>query len=210
MKKLTFCVIALAVAAPASARKLSLLPFDTKLSFAPAAPGVIGPAHPFYHHIEVAPIVGMPEKLGAFLVSYTKRGEVQAALERTMADAGMLAPAGTTPTLRLTATWIAFDAPQKISFSSHATVTIRYELSRIPSGDVIFRRDITNQAKASGGDGAQRLQGTARSVILASLASATWCLEQSPLGGAPLDCTLHPVGRIGDPVKVWMPIRVPR
>lgn len=210
MKKLLFCATMFAVATPASARKVSLLPFDTSLGFAPAAPRVIGADHPFYHRIEVAPIVGMPEKLGAFLVSYTKRAEVQDALERTIATAGLGAPAGTAPTLRLTATWLDFDAPQKIGFSSHATVTIRYELSRIPSGEVIFRRDITTEAKAHGGDGAERLKGTARSVILASLASATWCLERSPAGGAPADCALHPMGQFGEPLRLMVPMRVPR
>lgn len=209
-KQLFVCAVIIASATPALARKVSILPFDTTLGFTPAAPTVIGPDHPFYHSIEVEPIVGMPEKLGAFLVSFTKRLEVQDALQRTIVTSGLGAPAGTAPTFRLTMTWLSFSAPQKISFSAHATVSVRYELTRITTGEVIFRRDITNSVESKGGDGAERLKGTARSAILASLASATWCLERSPLGGAPADCTLHPIGQFGEPLRMMAPIWVPR
>jgi hypothetical protein len=195
------------IAAPAIAGDgVPIVPFDSPIRFTPHMPQVVGADHPFAGRIAVDPVVGMPDRIGAFLNTFVRPKELNAALAASIAAAGLAAVDDAAAPLRLKTTWIAFDSPFKISFSSRASATLRYELVRRGTGEVIFRRDVTTAAKASGGNAADRQRGTARAVISANLAGAIWCIEQSPARAAPQDCAVEPVGQFDAPIIVAIPI----
>ncbi|WP_380874421.1 hypothetical protein [Sphingomonas sp. DBB INV C78] len=167
-----------------------LVPFG--IPFLPESPKPVAPSHPLYQRIALNPIVGMPDKIGAFLIPITNLKEFEEALRETLAQANMLAPPGQPAQAHLTVRWITLDAPTKISFSSNATSSISYVLTRSDNGQQIFARDISTSTKSTGGDGADRLKGNARLAILSNLASAVVCLDKAALGLAPSDCALTP------------------
>ncbi len=207
--RLPVLVALLLTAAPARADDtVPIEPFGSSVRFAPYSPRVVEADHPWRGKLVVAPIVAMPERVGAFLNTFTRPREMNAALARTIADAGLAADAGGAATNRLTVTWVAFDAPFKIGFSSRVSATLRYELARVDTGEPVFRRDVTTAATASGGNAADRMRGVARAVLSANLAGAIWCLEESPFGRAPADCATAPQGEFSAPITV--PIFHPR
>ncbi len=189
------------LAGPAAANgDVSLNPLQTALEFTPHGPAVVAATHPLAGRVVVDPIVNVPARIGSFLNTFARAGEMNEALVRGVTDAGMLS---TGPgAFRLTATWLAFDSPFKISLSSRASATIRYELRRIDSGTVIFQRDITTSTTTSGGNAAIRQRGTARATLAANFAGALWCLEQAAYDRAPADCAVSPVGSFDAPIVV--------
>jgi hypothetical protein len=197
------------IAAPARAGEtVPIEPFGSIVRFAPHSPRVVEADHPWRGKLTVAPIIAMPERVGAFLNTFTRTKEMNAALARTIADAGLAAGSGNSATHRLTVTWVAFDAPFKISFSSRVSATLRYELMRVDTGEPVFRRDVTTAASASGGNAADRMRGVARAVLSANIAGAIWCLEESPFGRAPVDSVTAPQGSFSAPITV--PVFYPR
>ncbi len=186
---------AISMAAPASAgERVPLVPFKSPVIFAPYRPAVVSSDHPFAGRIRIEPIVGMPDRVGSFLNTFVRVKEMNRALADTLAASGMAAKAPQAAPYHLVVTWLAFESPFKISTSSRAKATLRYELRRTDSEEVIFRRDVVTSAQASGGVASERQRGTVRAALAANLAGAMWCLEQSPLGKAPLNCTTAPVG----------------
>ncbi len=185
-------------ATPAAANPpFPLAPFG--LPYSPEAPVPLPADHPLYRKVAIDPIVGMPEKVGAFLAPITKRVEMDEAIRETLDKANMLAPAGTPPKFRLSVRWVSFFAPQKISFSSEASAEIAYTLTRIDSGAQIFTRIIRTAATARGGDGTARLQGNARMALTTNLASAWVCMDKAAYGNAPADCALTALARFQAP-----------
>jgi len=203
--RIPILLMLLAGAAPASAQtRVSLLPFEGQLAFAPEAPRTLPADHPLYARVIVEPVREMPGRIGSILVPITTPNEFNAALRQTLASANMLAGPDTART-RLRVTWRRFDLPFRISISSRATVAVHYELSRIDTGEIIFAREIVTQADARGGDGSTRARGTGRAAILANIASLTLCLDKAAVQGAPADCALRSTGRFSAPITVMIP-----
>lgn len=181
------------IAAPAIAHPVSLaVPTDPQILFGAAGPRSLPADHVLRAHVAVAPIVGAPDKIGKFLLPITNARELNEGLSESLAHSGMLDGATGKPAFRLVPTWEAFDAPAKIGFSSHASVTIHYKLERINTGAVIFARSITTTSESRGGDASDRLKGVARLAILTNFASAVACLDRAAYGAAPADCALKP------------------
>ncbi len=181
---------------------VSLNPLKSSMQFSPHTPQVVAADHPLAGKIMVDPIVGAPEKICTFMNAFAHAKELNAAFSTGMADAGMASTGSIGGPFRLTATWVSFDSPFKISASSRAAVTIRYELQRVSSGAVIFQRDITTSAESFGGNAADRQRGTVRATISANFAGAIWCLEQAAYGNAPENCAVSPVGSFSAPIVV--------
>lgn len=190
----------------AAGDSVSLVPFGNTIRFAPFAPAVVAPDHPFAGRIRIDPIVGMPGRIGSFLNTFVRAKELNEALDATIGLTGMRAKAPTSAPFHLTVTWLTFESPFKISFSSRAKATLRYELRRTGSEELIFRRDVVTSAESSGGDASTRQRGTVRATLAANLAGAIWCMEQSPLGKAPTNCTSNPVGRFAAPITLTAPV----
>jgi hypothetical protein len=183
--------LCLATFAPAAlAGSFPLQPIG--LPFAPESPRPLSPDHPLFQRVALDPVVGMPNKVGKFLVPITSAKEMNEALRETLERANMLAPPGTQPKARLQVRWGDLNAPSKISFSSEATATLTYTLFRIENGQELFRREISTASRSTGGDAADRLKGTARLAILTNLASAVLCLDKAAQMKAPADCALRP------------------
>jgi hypothetical protein len=200
----------ISVAAPAEARRpVSLLPFESEISFSPDQPRVIGADHPLFRRISVENVQNMPGRIGSFLVAVTDPGEFNAALRSTLSSANLLAQTEGDARARLRVTWRQFDMPFHIGMSSRASVAINYELSRIDNGQVIFSREILTGAEFRGGNAATRAQGTGRAAVLANIASVTLCLEKAAYGQAPADCAVHAVGRFSAPIAVAVPLYRP-
>ena len=204
--------VALVIAAqslPAIAKSpVSLNPFAGAISFSPHRPKAVTAGHPLAASIVVDPIVDAPAKTGIMLNTYMKNAEINEGLVSGLRSAGMVAADPRAAKFRLTATWLEFNAPFRISFSSKATVIVRYELRRIDTGAVIFSRDVTTFAKASGGEGSARQKATARASVAANFAGTIHCLQEAAYGRAPQDCAVSPVGSFSTPM--YIPIYVPR
>ena len=190
---------------------VALDPYAGGLTFS-KAPARLAPDHPLYHRVALEPRAGMPDRVGHLFSKFADPKEVSGALRDALAGAGMAAEAPAAPKARLSVTWLGLEAPLKIGFSSHATARIRYALTRADNGQTIFTRDIVTEVKAKGGDGAKRLQGTARAAIAANIASAIFCLDKAAYGLAPADCALGVSGHFAAPVYVprMMPIFIRR
>lgn len=192
----------LAAASPAVAGpRVSLLPFESGLGFAPARPQALQPDHPLFERVTVEPVQNMPGRIGSFLAPVTNPDEFNAALRQTLASANMLAGPDTARA-RLRVTWRQFDLPFRIGLSSRAMVSVHYELSRIDNGQVIFEREIVTQAESRGGEASARARGTGRAAVLANIASLTLCLDKAAVQWAPSDCALRPTGRFSAPITV--------
>lgn len=183
-------LLVLALAGAAHATSVPLQPIG--LPFAPERPTAVTADHPLYHALSVDPVVGMPNKVGKFLLPITSAREMNEALRQTLERANMLAPAGTTPKVRLEVHWLGLDAPAKISTTSKATSTMRYVLFRTANGEQLFERQISTFSQSKGGDGADRLKGNARLAIMTNLGSAVLCLDKAAYQRAPADCALTP------------------
>lgn len=194
-------VPAAAMAKPA----VSLEPFNRGLSFTPEAPRPLPPEHPLYHRVALDPLAGVPARVGPVLNTIASGREFEDALRQSLIAANFAASDGA-PKARLTVTWLNFDAPMKISFSSSATSQLRYELRRIDNGELIFSRDIVTQTRASGGNAVDRFKGTGRAALQANIASALLCLDKAAYGTAPQDCALHPTGSFRAPIMVAVPV----
>jgi hypothetical protein len=211
MRILVLAAALLGAGAAAAKPAVALDPYAGGLTFS-QAPGPLAPDHPLYHRVALAPLAGMPDRVGALFNRFADPKEVSGALHDALAGAGMAADAPAAAKARLTVTWLGLEAPIKIGFSSHATARIRYALTRVDNGQTIFARDIVTEVKAKGGDGAKRLQGTARAAIAANIASAIFCLDKAAYGQAPADCALGVSGRFDAPIHVprMMPIFIRR
>jgi hypothetical protein len=202
--KSSFAFVAICiVATPAIAGGgVSLNPMQTTMQFTPHTPEVVPANHPLFMKVMVDPIVDVPDKIGTFMNAFARAKEINEALSKGMTDAGMRSPDANAGPFRLTATWLSFDSPFRISASSRAAVTIRYELRRVNSGAVIFQRDISTSAESSGGNAADRQRGTVRATLAANFAGAIWCIEQAAYGKAPDNCAVSPVGSFAAPIVV--------
>ena len=199
--------ILLTFAAPATAgTRVSLLPFESGLSFTPESPRAIQADHPLFRRIELEETENMPGRIGSFLTPITKPSEFNEALRSTLASANMLAETSDTARARLRVVWRQFELPFRISISSKAMVAIYYELSRLDNGQVIFSREIVTHAEARGGDGSTRARGTGRAAILANIASVTLCLQKAAFGQDPSNCALQTVGSFSAPITVAIPV----
>ncbi len=184
---------------------VSLVPFKGPIRFTPHMPQAVSADHPLAGRVVVDPVANMPNSVGGFLNRFVSARELNRALGDTLAEAGMRGGAEQSAPFRLFVTWVSLDSPFKIGTSSRAAVTLRYELRRTDSGAVIFRRDITTSAEASGGNAADRQRGTARAALAANLAGAIWCMDLAAYGRAPENCALSPTGRFAAPISVYVP-----
>ena len=187
-------LIAMLIASPAmAAHPVPLaVPLRPEIIFGPNGPRLLPEEHVLRGHVSIEPIAGAPEKIGKLLLPITNARELNEGLKQSLAHSGMLAQGDAQPVFRLVATWQSFDAPAKVSFSSHATVTVHYQLQRVDTGAIIFARSITTTSESRGGEGSDRLKGVARMAILTNFASADACLDKAAYGAAPLECALKP------------------
>ena len=184
---------------------VSLVPFKGPIRFSPHMPQAVSAEHPLAGRVAVDPVANMPNSVGGFLNRFVSARELNRALADTLTEAGMRGGAEQTAPFRLFVTWVSLDSPFKIGILSKAAVTLRYQLRRSDSGAVIFQRDITTSAEASGGNATDRQRGTARAAIAANLAGAIWCMDLAAYGRAPENCALSPTGRFSAPIAVYVP-----
>ncbi len=151
-----------ALASPALAQSISLDPFKTSLGFAPQRPRAVDSRHPLFGRILVEDVEEMPDRVGAFLMSVTSRREFNTTVRTALASANFLAETPEQARVRLRITWRRFDLPFRIGFSSRATAALRYDLTRIDTGQVIFSREIETGAEFRGGNAYLRARGTGR------------------------------------------------
>lgn len=192
-------------AAACAGGNVPLVPFNSPIRFTPATPQVVPSDHPLAGKVRVDPISNMPNSVGGFLNVFVSAKELNGALGQSLAVAGMRASDERYAPFQLTVTWLEFDSPFKISFSSRATASLRYELRRVDSGAVIFQRDVTTSAQASGGNATDRQRGTARAALAANLAGAIRCLDLAAYGQAPANCAVSPTGSFAAPIAVVVP-----
>lgn len=189
--------LALFAASPAlAADPVPLSPYDWIGGIAPFRPAPVAAEHPLYRRVALEPVVGVPERVGATFNLVARAKEINAAIRATLDRSNLLAPDGGTPSTILKVSWVDFDLPFKISFSSSASVTVRYELRRVDTGQIIFRRDVTTTSRASGGPGDVRARSTGRAAILGNIAGAIWCLDKAAYGQAPQNCAAQAGGSI--------------
>ena len=181
----------LLIAAPALAKPLvSLTPLvGTFPHSIGAGPRSVPDDHPLRGRIAVEPIAAMPKRVGTLFVSVAKPAEFDTALKLALEHSRMLAGPEAAPKARLHVTWRWLDAPGKIGNSAKASVAVAYELRRIDTGQTIFQREVTSEAKTTGGpDASQRLRHNARLAIQSNIAAAITCLDLAAYGRAPADC----------------------
>ena len=202
--RLLALVVALAVAAtPAAAvARTRLNPFASSLGFEPERPRVVDADHPLFGRLIVEDVQEMPSRIGSVFAPISSELEFNAELRATFESAHMLAASPGEAQARLRIIWRQLDQPYHIGLSSHATVTVNYELSRIDSGEIIFSREIVTEAAFRGGNATIRARETARAAITANIASAALCIDRTAMQQAPQDCALRPVGSFSAPITV--------
>jgi hypothetical protein len=181
----------LLLAAPLSAKPLVPLapPVGNALHSVGAGPRTVPANHPLRGRIVVEPVAAMPKRVGTLFVSVAKPAEFDGAIKTALEQSGMLAAPQAAPSARLHVTWRWIDAPAKIGSSAQAKVAVAYELRRIDSGQTIFQREVTSEARTTGGrDASQRVRHNARKAIQRNIAAAIICLDLAAYGRAPGDC----------------------
>jgi hypothetical protein len=201
MRNILLLLVLLGTSA-ANAQSVSIRPFESSLGFAPQAPRPVDAQHPLFGRILLEDVQGMPTRVGSFLMPITRASEFNAALRSTLASANMLARSPGEARARLRVTWRRFDLPFRIGLTSRASVAVRYELSRIDNGQLIYAREIVTEMRARGGAGDARARGTGRAAILANIASLTLCLERAPFEPPSDRCYARPTGRFAAPITV--------
>lgn len=207
MRTILAALLLALAASPVQARGPTLDPYTAGIGFAPANPGVMASSHPLFHGLRIEAVQGMPDRVGSFALNVARRSDVDAALTAAFSKANMLAPTPGEARARLTIRWQSFELPFRIGLKSRAMVTIRYELRRIDTGQMVFSRTIVTEAEAKGGNAVDRARGTGRAAIAANIASAIHCLDLGSTGPLPRDCTLRPTGSFEAPIVVptWVP-----
>lgn len=181
--------------APAAAAASNIPLMVIGLPFAPETPKPIAPQHPLYQEVEVGEIVGLPGTVGSSKLNFikaAKRSSINKGLIATFERMNMLAPDAGAAAARLEVTWIGNRAPFKIGSRNVASATLRYRLTRIDNGQVLFDREITTSVEGGGVDASMRDNGITRAAIAANFASAANCLDRAAFGTAPADCALTP------------------
>lgn len=154
-----------------------------------AGPRIVPMDHPLRGRVAVEPVAEMPGRVGSLLVTIAKPAEFDSALKQALEQSGMLSAPEAAPKARLHVTWRWLDAPAKIGSSARASVAIAYELRRIDTGRIIFQREVTSEARTTGGrDASQRVRHNARKAIQRNIAAAVTCLDLAAYGRAPEDC----------------------
>ncbi|HEX8514342.1 MAG TPA: hypothetical protein VF688_14700 [Allosphingosinicella sp.] len=179
------------LAAPVSAKPLVPLapPVGNAVHSIGAGPRTVPADHPLRGRIAVEPVAAMPRRVGTLFVSVAKPAEFDTALKLALEQSGMLAAPQAAPKARLHVTWRWLDAPAKIGSSARAKVAVAYELRRIDTGQAIFQREVTSEARTTGGrDASLRLRHNARKAIQRNIAAAVICLDLAAYGRAPGDC----------------------
>ncbi|HEX8623692.1 MAG TPA: hypothetical protein VF782_01300 [Allosphingosinicella sp.] len=186
-----FLIPAFLLAAPLSAKPLVPLapPVGTAVHSIGAGPRTVPDDHPLRGRIAVEPIAAMPKRVGSLFVSVARPAEFDTALKLALDRSGMLAGPEAAPKTRLHVTWRWLDAPAKIGNSARASVAVAYELRRIDTGHTIFQREVTSEARTTGGpDASQRVRHNARMAIQRNIAALVACLDLAAYGRAPGDC----------------------
>lgn len=147
-------------------------------------------------------VVGAKATLG--LTGAAKRSSFEKALRQTMDTLNMLAPTDAEAKVRLSPRWIDMNAPFRISFSSRASVTMGWSLTRIDNSQLLFQRDISTAAESNGGDGTARTVGVGRVALMTNIASALSCIDKAAYGAAPQDCALSPNFQYKAPTYIIM------
>jgi hypothetical protein len=181
----------LLIAAPVAAKPLVPLapPVGAAVHSVGAGPRSVPADHPLRGRITVEPVAAMPKRVGSLLIPVAKPAEFDTALKLALEHSNMLAGPEAAPKARLHVTWRWLDAPAKIGFSAKARVAIAYELRRIDTGQTIFQREVTSEARTTGGgDASLRLRHNARAAIQRNIAGAITCLDLAAYGRAPADC----------------------
>jgi hypothetical protein len=163
------------------------------LPFAPEEPTPVDRSHPLFRDVAVADIADLPSTVKSSAMNFiaaAKGSSINAALRETMRQMNMLAPGNGRK--RLQVTWLGGRTPFHIGTRNESSVTFRYRLERVDTGQALFEREITTRATGSGGNGAMRVNGIMRAAIAANFASAANCLDRAAFGTAPEDCALTP------------------
>ncbi|MBU0657216.1 MAG: hypothetical protein EPO45_14310 [Sphingobium sp.] len=200
---------ALLALAPQSALASGGVPLSPiGFSFSPSAPAPLKPDHPLYRRIALEQVADMPGVVGGKatlgLAGAAKRSSFEKALRETMNKLNMLATTNAEAKVRLSPRWIDMDAPFKISFSSRASVTMGWSLTRIDNGQLLFQRDITTAAQSKGGNGTDRMVGVGRVALMTNIASALNCVDRAAYGVARQDCALSPNFEYKAPTYIFM------
>lgn len=166
------------------------------LPFAPEAPVPVDAKHPLFHDVAVGEIEGLPATVKSSALNFiaaAKRSSINAALVETFSRMNLLAASPAAGRKKLIVTWKGDRTPFHIGTSNSTTVTLHYRLVRVDSGQPLFDREITTEARGGGVDASMRDNGIVRAAIAANFASAANCLDRAAFGTAPADCALTPM-----------------
>lgn len=196
--------IAIRQAAPAGAARLDAAAAKPSnnipmvaigLPFAPEAPTPVSSSHPLFHDVAIGEIEGLPSTVKSSALNFiaaAKRSSINAALSETFRQMNLLAPSPVAGRKRLVVTWLGDKTPFHIGGHNETSVTLRYRLERVDTGQNLFDREITTSAKGGGMEASVRDNGIVRAAIAANFASAANCLDRAAFGTAPADCALTP------------------
>ena len=185
-----FLPILLLAAAPLDARPV---PADIPLvaiglPYAPETPVPVSPKHPLYHRVSVSEIAELPS---ALRWSVARLSTINKGLRDTLERMNMLAPEDAQAGFRLVAHWGDIQPAGVFSGPGIATASLRYELTRIDTGQMLFNRNIATRIDGSK-SGPYGAMNTRRAAVAVNFASAAACLDKAAYGRAPADCALSP------------------
>jgi hypothetical protein len=167
--------------------EIPLMAVGFGLRYSPETPAQILPSHPLYNRVIVDPIADMP---GAVRFSIARPSSINEGLRLTLEHLHFLAPNAADAKARLTARWVGYDGGGMLLGGKRGTVTVRYTLTRIDNGAVIFDREITSNATADSRAGGP--MPTLRAATAVNFASMAGCIDKAAFGRAPDNCALTP------------------
>jgi len=168
--------------------------FDEELErhqFVPGIPEPVGPDHPLFRNVEVAPIEKMPERITYYLSHIADREEYRRGLESALREANLLSPDRPSARFILRMSLENLRIPFQIGWTQDSSARFRYILTPIYSVGPRLGLDRTYVVgvSASTGNANRAKTVSARVALLNSIRSATWCLANYENGRFPGDCS---------------------
>lgn len=186
-------LVATVTAAPADAGDIPMVAIG--LPFSPEAPVPVATDHVLYHDVRIEEIRDLPPTVkssGLNFIAAAKRSSINIALRESFQRMNLAAADASTGRKRLVTTWVGSRTPFRIATTNATTVTLRYRLERVDTGQPLFEREITTSVSGGGADASMRDNGIVRAAIAANFASAANCIDRAAYGTAPADCALKP------------------
>lgn len=190
----TRLIVLAALASPVAAEAAMEIPLSAVgLPFAPESPTPVSPEHPLYGRILLGEIEQLP---GMIRFSIARPTTINEGLRTTLAKMNMLARNEAEAKVRLVVQWIAIEPSSAFVAGKEASATLAYRLVRIDNGQTIFEKTIRTTVETRGSHHDGTMSGR-RSAVAVNFASAAACFDKAAFGGAPEDCALSPLFKVG-------------